>query len=249
MMHSEIEDQEIIERYVRNQLAPEERQAFEEHFFGCEECFEKVQATERFISGIRDAGERGLLKGSTSADSAPARTWRAWMIPALATNFATLLACAAVIVWMVFFQTPQLRERLNQAAADARAEREDIAALRKQAASSVQTETNVPLVMLQATRDAQAAPNDASIPVDAKHLTLWIELPPGAAGSFLLEISTTNGRSIQTLENLKRNSYGALVVSLPAETLQTGMYTVRLSRQEPSPVTLLAEYRLRIRRP
>lgn len=249
-MHREIEDQEIIERYVRHQLAPEEQQAFEEHFFACEECFEKVQATERFIAGLDDAGSRGLLDDRRSADYLRvSSSWRSWMFPALVANFAALVACFAVLGWMLFVQTPQLRQRINHAAADAGAQRETIAALEKQVASSAQVEINVPLVMLQATRDGQSAPNEAALAPGAKHLTLWIELPSTAAGSFLLEIGTSDGRRVQTLKNLKRNSYGALVVSLPAEALNSGIYIVRLSRQEPSPVTLLAEYRLRIRKP
>src|SRR5260370_28797405 len=148
MMHQDIEDQEIIERYVRNQLAPEERQAFEEHFFGCEECFEKLQATEQFIAGIRDAGSRGLLKGSTSADAAPAHTWRAWMFPALAAGYAALLVSVVFGGWMFFSEMPKLRRQLNQASADANAQRETIAALEKQVASATQAETNVLLVML-----------------------------------------------------------------------------------------------------
>jgi len=63
MMHPQIEDQEIVERYVRNQLAEEERKAFEEHFFACDDCFEKLQATDRFVAGMRDAARRGLLAG------------------------------------------------------------------------------------------------------------------------------------------------------------------------------------------
>ena len=64
MMHQQIEDEEIIERYVRNQLGAEERKAFEEHYFTCEECFGKLEATERFIAGVRDAGRRGYLERS-----------------------------------------------------------------------------------------------------------------------------------------------------------------------------------------
>jgi anti-sigma factor RsiW len=249
MMHKEIEDQEIIERYARNQLPPEDRLAFEEHFFGCEECFGKLQATERFIAGIRDAGSRGLLEGNPSADATPARRWGGWMFPALAASSCAAVGLAVAAVWTFFFQIPRLHHQLNQTSLEINAQREAIATLQKQVASSVQAETNVPLVILQATRDAQAQPNDAVLSADAKHLTLWIELPSSASGSFLLGIATADGRNIQTLENLKRNTYGALVVSLPADVLQSGIYTVKLSRQEPSPVTLVAEYRLRIRRP
>jgi hypothetical protein len=249
MMHQDIEGQEIIERYVRNQLAPEERQAFEEHFFGCDECFEKLQITERFIAGLDDAGNRGLLDSVSSASAAPARTWGSWMFPAFAASSCVAVALAVVAGWTLFFQVPQLRRQLNQASADVSAQREALAALQRQASAATQAETNVPLVMLQATRDTQAPPNDAVLSSDAKHLTLWIELPPSVSGTFVLEVAAAEGRHVQTLENLKRNAYGALVVSLPADVLQSGMYTARLSRQEPSPVTLVAEYRLRIRRP
>lgn len=61
MTHQEIEQREIIERYVRDQLAPEEQRAFQEHFFTCDACFEQVQMTERFIAGVRYAAETGLL--------------------------------------------------------------------------------------------------------------------------------------------------------------------------------------------
>ena len=249
MMHKEIEDQEIVERYARNQLAPEERRAFEEHYFGCEECFGKLQATERFIAGIREAGSHGLLEGSGSADAAPARTWGSWIFPAFAVSSCAAAALAVVAGWALLFQMPRLRQQLSQASTDLSTQRETIAALQKRGPSYAQAETNVPLVMLQATRDAQAPPNDAVVSPDAKHLTLWIELPSSMPGTFLLEVSASDGRHIQTLENLTRNAYGALVVSLPAEALQSGIYMVRLSRQDPSPVTLLAEYRLRIRRP
>jgi hypothetical protein len=249
MMHQDIEGQEIIERYVRNQLTAEERQAFEEHFFGCDECFEKLQITERFIAGLDDAGNRGLLDSAPSTSAAPARTGGSWMFPAFAASSCVALALAIAVAWTFFYQLPRLRRQLDQTSAEMSAQREVIAALQEQAASSVQAETNVPLVMLQATRDAQAPPNDAVLSSDAKHLTLWIELPSSMSGSFLLELATAEGRHIQTLENLKRNVYGALVVSLPAGVLQSGLYTARLSRQEPSPVTLVAEYRLRIRRP
>ena len=249
MMHQDIEDQEIIERYVRSQLSPEERRAFEEHFFGCEECFEKLQATERFIAGVLDASSRGLLEGDLSTDTPPVRRWSVWMIPALAASSCAAIALAVAVVWTFFFQIPRLRRQLDQTSAGLATQREAIAALQKQVASAAQAETNVPLVMLQATRDAQAPPNDAVLSSDAKHLTLWIELPSSTSGTFRLEIAAADGSHIQTLDSLKRNTYGALVVSLPADVLQSGIYTVRLSRQEPSPVTLVAEYRLRIRRP
>src|SRR5215813_4946344 len=115
MMHKQIEDQEIIERYVRNQLAPEERQAFEEHFFSCDACFEKLQATEWFVAGIRDAAARGVL-------SAALPSWRtaSWWIPAFAAAALAALLLAVGTSWLYFVQLPKLRGQLSQSIAQLR---------------------------------------------------------------------------------------------------------------------------------
>ncbi|HEY6945581.1 MAG TPA: hypothetical protein VI431_10620 [Candidatus Acidoferrum sp.] len=250
MMHPEIEDQEIIERYVRNQLAPQERQAFEEHFFDCQECFEKVQATERFVAGIRDAASRGMLEDHRSADyvRVPA-LWRGWMFPALAASSCAAVALAVFAAWTLFFQMPKLRQQVNQASADANSQRQAIAALEKQIASATQIEPNVPLVMLQATRDAQASVSEAVLPPGAQHLVLWMDVASGRYRTYRLEIYRTDDKPVETLKQLARNSYGALAVGLPAERLQPGEFRIKLFGEEPSPASLLAEYKLKIRRP
>ena len=248
MIHPQIEDEEIIERYVRNQLAEEERKAFEEHFFGCEECFEKLQATERFIAGIRDASSRGLLGSRQPADAASARTWGVWMFPALTASSCTAVALAIAVAWTFFFQIPRLRRQLDQTSAEMNTQREAIAALQGQIATSTQAEANVPLVMLQATRDAQAQPNEAVLPTGATQLVLWVEVPAGKIRSFRLQVETADHRPVVTLGHLQRNSYGALAASLPTEQLQPGDFRIMLTAEDP-PASLLAEYKLRIRRP
>jgi anti-sigma factor RsiW len=249
IVHKEIEDQEIIERYVRNQLPPEDRRAFEEHFFGCEECFEKVQITERFIAGLGDANNRGLLGSAPSVAAAPARTRSSWMFPAFAASSCVAVALGIAVAWTFFFQIPRLHQQLNQTSAEINAQREAIAALQKQVASSVQAETNVPLLILQATRDAQASVNEAVLPRGGGHLVLWVEVPSKKFRSFWLQVETADHRPVATLEHLQRNSYGALAASLPADQLQPGEFRIMLTGEEPPPASLLAEYKLRIRRP
>jgi hypothetical protein len=247
MMHPRIEDEEIIERYVRNQLAEEERKAFEEHFFGCDDCFDKLQIAERFVAGVRDAASRGLLAGEVEGASRES-SWRGWLVPAFGVSACAALMLAAFSGWLYFSQMPKLREQVSQSAEDLRTQQAARAALEHQIASSIQAEANLPLVMLQATRDVQAAPNEVSIPSGAKHLVLWVEVPAGKSNSFRLQVDTADNRLVETLDNLQRNSYGALAVSLPVEALQPGDYRIKLTA-EPPPASLLAEYRLRIRKP
>jgi len=246
-MHSQIDEQEIIERYVRNQLTAEERRDFEEHFFGCEECFEKLRTTERFIAGMRDAGSRGLLDGR-SADSVVVRTWASWMFPALAASSCVAVALAIVAGWTLLFQMPRLRQQLGQASADLSAQRQAIAALQTQLASGTGVESNVPLVMLQATRDVEEPPNEAVLPAGAGRLVLWVEMPASKFRRFRLEVETEDHHRVMSLDHLERNSYGALAVGLPAEQLKAGEFRIMLTGEEPPPASLLAEYKLRIRK-
>jgi hypothetical protein len=247
MMHPQIEDEEIIERYVRNQLREEDRKAFEEHFFGCDDCFEKLQVAERFVAGVRDAASRGLLAREIEGTSRSS-SWRGWLVPAFGVSVSAALALATFSGWLYFSQMPKLREQLSRSAEDLRALETARAALEQQIVSSMQAEANLPLVMLQATRDVQTAPNEVTIPSGAKHLVLWIEVPAGKSSSFRLQVDTADNRRVEALDNLQRNSYGALAVSLPVEALQPGEYRIKLTAEAP-PASLLAEYRLRIRRP
>lgn len=244
MMHSEIEEREIVERYVRNQLAPEERQAFEEHFFGCQECFEKLQDAERFRAGVRDAAGRGLLNDEPRAEFARGR----WLVWALAATTCTTMAFVAVAGWLYLSQVPKLRAQLDRAAAQLGMERQARGELEQQISSAEQAEANVPLVMLEASRAAERPPI-AVLQPGAKRLVLWIEIGPSRFRSFRLEVFTQENRLAASLDRLERGPYGALAASLPADQLPTGDYRIRVTGEDPPPASLAGEYDLRIRRP
>ncbi len=105
MTHQQIQDNEVIERYVRQTLTPAERQEFQEHFFECDECFEQTQLTAHFIAGVREASESGVL-AAVQTESIPVATraaafnqwWaRSWLMPALAA--CLLLALTLIGLW------------------------------------------------------------------------------------------------------------------------------------------------------
>jgi hypothetical protein len=249
MMHQQIEEQEIVERYVRDQLAPEEKRAFEEHFFSCEECFDKVQVTERFVAGIRDAAGRGMLAEDTRGPI-PLRGTHTWWMPAFGVSACAVVILAAITGWLYFVQVPRIRGQLSQSAAELRRAQQERAAMEQQPQQrGMQAGVNVPLVMLQATRGFRASPTDAILPVDAAQLVLWIDVDSGHYRTYRVEISSVAGKPIETLQHLRRNSYHALAASVPAEGLQPGEFQIKLFGEEPPPGSLLAEYRMRIRRP
>lgn len=248
MMHQQIEDQEIIERYARNRLEPEERKAFEEHYFSCEECFQKLQATERFIAGVRDAARRGVLTRDLPS-AAPAWRFAPFWVPALTvTAAAFLLLVFAGGAWN-YVQVSRLRGQLSASTTELQRERAARVALARQLELTLRAEPNVPLVMLQSTRDVQVQPTETTLPAGAAHLVLWMEVPSARFKSYRLEVFGTDDKPIVTLDHLARNSYGALAASLPTLQLQPGEFRIKLFGEGPTPASLLAEYRLRIRRP
>ena len=109
MTHQEINQNEIVERYLLHKLPPEERHAFQEHFFDCDDCFQQVQTTSRFIAGVRHASRRGLLDRKKEA-----LTWSwssGWLKSALACS-AVLLLLAVVFVWLWFNRSPETNRNL-----------------------------------------------------------------------------------------------------------------------------------------
>jgi len=277
MTHQEIEQREVIEDYVRGRLAPEERLAFQEHFFVCDRCFEQVQTMERFVAGVRHAAEAGLLEPQLAgrAEATVVPVWLNWLRPAFAVTAAAALVLAAAVGWLLLYRVPQLRtelarerqaqeqsqqqdrQSLDQTLAELQRERQQRAELENQLAAARSAtqpvppggpEPNLPLVMLEASREAGAA-NQLALTARAKSVVLWIDPGPGADfGSFRLVVQTPEGQTVQTVEGLRRNSYGALAVSLPAQLFQGASYRLKLYGVSGRPATLVTEYKLQIRK-
>jgi TolA-binding protein len=81
---------EVFEQYVRDALAPDERDAFEEHFFACEACFDKLRTCQALQ----------LELGAISAEAPTPQTlrksaWRWVWVPAA----ASLVVAAGLAMW------------------------------------------------------------------------------------------------------------------------------------------------------
>jgi anti-sigma factor RsiW len=54
--HQQAVNNMMAERYLLGELNQGEREAFEEHFFGCSECFDHVKAGTEFITSLKQIG-------------------------------------------------------------------------------------------------------------------------------------------------------------------------------------------------
>ena len=241
MLHSKIQNDDIVERYARDQLAPEERQAFEEHFFGCDECFAELQSVEAFVAGIRHASARGVL----SDQRATAPSISTWIF---ASAMCAALALCGIIGWKYLSDTVELRAQLARATDQLRAERTVSSGLEAKSNDLERAEANVPVAMLQASR-AGEAPSAVVLQSGARHLVLWIELGPSRYRDFRVDIFSTGNHLVGSLDHLALNPYGAVTASLPTDQLPSGDFRITLTGQDPPPAALAGEYRLQIRRP
>jgi len=110
MDHSESIRLMAAEKYLLDELTPESREQFEEHFFDCQECALEVRAGAAFVEHSKVVLAEPVAASSVRASiPAPARPgWLTWLRPAFAVPvLATLLA---VIAYQNLVTYPQLQQ-------------------------------------------------------------------------------------------------------------------------------------------
>ncbi len=113
--------------------------------------------------------------------------------------------------------------------------------------ANTETRANVPVVILESTRDSQSGTN-FKLPAETQSLTLWVEVEAGNRyDGFQMQIFAANGRAVKTINGLKANSYGALAVSISTPQLPAGKYLVKLFGVKNQQKELVGDYDLTLR--
>jgi len=226
MDHQKIKAAEIVDRYLLGKLSEPEEEAFEKHFFNCDQCFAEVQTAEKAIRGIQDAAARGvLLKDKTMPR--PAFGWlerlRAFFSPSPVIVFATLVLALIYPAYRGMVTVSQLQSEL--------------AALRRPRA-------NAQTYVLQATRDAAGVEKIAVSPEDETFvLTFNILEKKIEAPHYRAEILDHEGRAIWREENLKGlGPYKAFSVACRSAFFKEGFYTLKVYEVDPANQQTAAEF-------
>jgi hypothetical protein len=114
MDHNDAVRLTATERYLLNELNPEEFEQFEEHFFTCPECAFDVRMAAMFVEQSKTILTEDATRVAVNVHPPARKSWLSWLnakfaIPALA--FAVLLA---VIGYQDFVAVPQLRHAINR---------------------------------------------------------------------------------------------------------------------------------------
>jgi hypothetical protein len=113
MDHTEAIQLMIAEKYLLDELPPESRDEFEEHYFGCQECALDVRAGAALVDQMKLV----LAEAPTANQervTIPARkpAWMGWLRPALALPVMAVLL--AVIGYQNFVTYPKLQLAANE---------------------------------------------------------------------------------------------------------------------------------------
>ncbi len=115
MDHDAVVRQKMTERYLLDELDPETRGKFEEHFFDCPDCALDVQAAALFVEQsklVLAEKSEPLSAGPPVNLPVPAKPgWRAWLRPVFAVPVMALLL--AVIGYQNLVTYPQLDQALK----------------------------------------------------------------------------------------------------------------------------------------
>jgi hypothetical protein len=113
MNHDLVVRQKMTERYLLDELDPEQRDQFEEHLFDCPECALDVRAGAAFV----EQSKAVLAENPPATSPLPVpmpspRGWFAWLRPAFAVPALALLLI--VIGYQNLVTYPRLQQAVNQ---------------------------------------------------------------------------------------------------------------------------------------
>jgi hypothetical protein len=118
MDHNLASETYAAERYLLGEMAPEERDEFEEHFFSCRVCGEDVQAASAFVENTKAVfRDEGLKISPVGKRSWLKRDWLGWLrMPVMAPTFAAV-ALAAFVGYQNLVVIPALKVPQSMASA------------------------------------------------------------------------------------------------------------------------------------
>jgi len=198
MEHPAIEDEDVVERYLRGTLPAAATLAFEQHYLSCPRCLDRLEAETEFASALRRTAARGLLE-------APAgRLLRFAGFAAPRPSWLALAALLLAAVALAFLAGRGLTPRGS--------------------AGFAGVEERLLPVFLGAVRSGEGAPPvELKLGADTGAVLLIYELPAAAGGAGYRLALRRDGSEIWRSGPLAANDLG-LTVAVPRRLLAPGEY-------------------------
>lgn len=94
MKHSEIEEHQLIDRYVMGKLPPDEAESFEEHYLSCPQCLDQLAVAESMQRGFKRAAGQDVAQIAVTRQLA----LFAWLSRLGRSRQAAVLSMALLVV-------------------------------------------------------------------------------------------------------------------------------------------------------
>ncbi len=217
MTHPQIEEQDIVDLYLLRQLPPAVQAEFEQHYYACRECLDRLESSRKIITAIWDA-----LAEKSGASLMSRRLFSKWPIWAAAAG----LVLAALSVTLLRRHVPPPSTPLT--------------------ARVVQPPAPLPVVDLASYRGGAASGATVSAAVAAKPFLLRLDLRGLETNNiYMVEVVTDSGSPVWSRTGTASPGAAWLELTVEGGRLAAGAFWVRLSatRSEGAP-ELLREYSL-----
>lgn len=113
MDHAEATRQMMVERYLLGELSPNEQEAFEEHFFACEECALDVRTEAAFLDHSKVVLSAPIQETRSNRTEKQTSRWQTWLRPAI------VLPIVVVLAGLLSYETLVKIPRIQRSAAEA----------------------------------------------------------------------------------------------------------------------------------
>jgi hypothetical protein len=201
MDHTAVVRTKMTEKYLLNELASNEKDEFEEHFFECQECALDVSAGAQFVAHSRIVlGENSepVPIRPTPRPAPVSHGWFAWLRPAFAAPALALLLIVAGYQNLV--TVPRLQSDATQA--------------RVLPSASVNVGT-------------WGSGGPSSTVPEGKGLVLVVRIPPdGAFARYTAELYSPGGKLESSFAVTATPGQDQWTVSVPAIEREAGTYTL-----------------------
>ena len=246
-------EQDLVDAYVRGQLAPDERSVFESHYLSMPRHAERVAFTRDLLAL---ANAEPSLKVTESREP----FWRSWrsfiQIPQFGISAAlAMFAILLVSGLLLFRERARWRQELAKSQAEQAAQKEKLSALEQEIAkgradaaqlaaelerlrrqSTGPTEPAAPaaiysFLLLTTTRN-QVEQQTLRLAPNAAQVRLQMKIRAGAYKSYRVRIDPVDGGAIWESASVTARSAGVtttLSVLVPARSLPSGDYNLELS--------------------
>ena len=205
MDHKTAERSMAVEKYLLDEFSPEEKDAFEDHFFSCDECAREIKLGAAFMAHAKESLKSVPAAAPGSSPVKPVkRQWFSWLSPAFTVPVMALML--GVVAFQNLIQFPAMHQEL--------------------------VALNAPSVLPSANLNSGTSRGGDVKVVTAKAdqaFLLTIDIPDTATVAHTAELQDASGRKLWTLVIAADASKDGLPLKMPAD-LPAGMYKVILRR-------------------